>query len=334
MSTSAPAIERAPPRLQQVQQRFTDQPLYALAVILVILFLILAIVSPGYRSLHSVSSTVQLAAILGIIAAGQTLVLLTAGVDLSVASVASAAAYVMAQNSGHGALPAVLIGLGIGLATGMINGMGVGLFGVQPLIMTLGVGGIVGGVLVVYSQAEKSGAPVVPGPIYQLGTGTVAHYIPLDVLFVWLPISVILILGLRYSGLGRAIFAVGDNPIACRLAGIRTWQVLLATYALAGMLSATAGMILGGYENAVDLQLATSYLLLSVAAAVIGGTSVFGGSGGYAGTIFGALILTVVDALLTVMNASQATRLVLYGTIILVLSWIYARLAGTSDRTA
>jgi len=163
---------------------------------------------------------------------------------------------------------------------GLVNGIGVGVFGVQPLIMTLGVGTIEFGMLVVYSQSQTNGAPVVPGPMYQLGTGTVLQYIPLDVLLVWLPVSLLLILGLKYSGLGRAIIAVGDNPIACRLAGVRTWQVLIATYAICGLLSATAGMILGGNQNAVDPSLATSYLLLTVAAAVIGGTSVFGGSGG------------------------------------------------------
>jgi ribose transport system permease protein len=311
-----------------LQRLLADQPVYALAAILVILFAILAIISPGYRSLGSVSSTVQLAAILGIMAGGQTLVLLTAGVDLSVASTASAAAYVMAQNSSHGAVTAILMGVIIGLVVGLVNGIGVGIFGVQPLIMTLGVGGIAFGMLVVYSQSQTNGAPVVPDPVYQLGTGTVLQYIPLDVLLVWLPVSVILILGLKYSGLGRAIVAVGDNPIACRLAGVRTWQVLLATYAICGVLSAVAGMILGGNNNAVDDQLATSYLLLSVAACVIGGTSVFGGSGGYAGTIFGALILTVLDALLTVIDASQATRQILYGAIILLLAWAYTRVSG------
>ncbi|MGI8826546.1 MAG: ABC transporter permease [Chloroflexota bacterium] len=332
MSASAPVsasrVEPGGSRLEELQRRLSDQPVYALAVILVILFAILAIASPGYRSLHSVSSTVQLAAILGIMAGGQTLVLLTAGVDLSVASVASAAAYVMAQNSSHGAATAIVIGLGIGLLAGLVNGIGVGIFGVQPLIMTLGIGGIAGGMLLVYSQAETNGAPVVPQPVYELGTGTVLRYIPLDVLIVWLPLSVILILGLKYSGLGRAIVAVGDNPVACRLAGVRTWQVLLATYVISGLLSATAGIILGGNNNAVDLQLASSYLLLTVAAAVIGGTSVFGGSGGYAGTIFGALILTVLDAFLTVINASEAARQMLYGALILLLAWLYARLSG------
>ncbi len=317
-------------RFQSLQRGLADQPIYALAIVLVVLFAILAAISPGYRSLHSMSSTVQVAAILGIMAGGQTLVLLTGGVDLSVAAVASAGAYLMAQNNSHGVLIAVLVGLAVGLAAGLVNGIGVGIFGVQPLIMTLGIGGITGGMLLIYSIAETNGAPVVPGPINQLGTGTVLQYIPLDALLVWLPISVILILGLKYSGLGRAIIAVGDNPVACRLAGVRTWQVLVATYVISGLLSAIAGMILGGNDNAVDLQLASSYLLLTVAAAVIGGTSVFGGSGGYAGTIFGALILTVLDAFLTVINATEATREVLYGALILLLAWGYARLAGST----
>jgi ribose transport system permease protein len=313
-----------------LQRRLADQPMYVLASILIFLFVILAVVSPGYRSLHSLSSTVQVAAILGIMAGGQTLVLLTAGVDLSVASTASAAAYVMAQNTVHGSVTAILVGLSIGLVVGLVNGLGVGIFGVQPLIMTLGVGAIEFGVLVVYSQSQTNGAPVVPAPIYQLGTATVLQYVPLDVLLAWLPVSVILLLGLKYSGLGRAIFAVGDNPVACRLAGVRTWQVLLAAYTISGLLSALAGMILGGNNNAVDPTLAQSYLLLSVAACVIGGTSVFGGSGGYAGTILGALILTVLDALLTVINASQATRQILYGAIVLVLASVYARISGAS----
>jgi ribose transport system permease protein len=327
--TSGPA-ETEQGRSVRFQRWLADRPLYALGGILVLLFIVLSIASPGYRSLHSVSSTVQVAAILGIMAGGQTLVLLTAGVDLSVASVASAAAYLMAQNSHHGAFLAILIGLSVGLAAGLVNGIGVGIFGVQPLIMTLGIGGIAGGMLIVYSQAETNGAPLVPQVIDQLGTGMVLKYIPLDVLIIWLPLSAILILGLKYSGLGRAIIAVGDNPIACRLAGVRSWQVLLATYVISGLLSAVAGMILGGYENAVDLQLASSYLLLTVAAAVIGGTSVFGGSGGYSGTILGALILTVLDAFLTVINATEAVRQMLYGALILLLAWAYARLAGST----
>ena len=104
--------------------------------------------------------------------------------------------------------------------------------------------------------------------------------------------------------------------------------MLLAVYALCGALSAAAGILLVGFNDAADLGIATPFLLPSVAAVVIGGTSIFGGVGGYAGTILGALILTVLDSLLTILNASQAVRQILYGLIILALAAIYARAAS------
>jgi ribose transport system permease protein len=126
------------------------------------------------------------------------------------------------------------------------------------------------------------------------------------------------------------MYAVGDNPLACRLAGIRVWQVLIAAYTLCGLLSALAGFILVGYVNAPSQGLAANYLLVAVAAVVIGGTSIFGGIGSYSGTILGALILSVLDTLLTVLNASAAARQILYGAAILVLATIYSR-AFTSE---
>src|SRR6185437_14499285 len=104
--------------------------------------------------------------------------------------------------------------------------------------------------------------------------------------------------------------------------------VLLAVYTLCGLLSAAAGILLAGYAGAVDTSLATTYLLPSVAAVVIGGTSILGGSGGYAGSIVGVLILTVLESLLILMNIAEALRQVLYGVIVLGLAWIYARAAG------
>ena len=144
-----------------------------------------------------------------------------------------------------------------------------------------------------------------------------------------MPVAALIILGLRYSGYGRALYAVGDNLVAARLAGIRVWQVLLLVYVLCGMLSALAGMLLLGFNNAPDLGLAAPFLLPSVAAVVIGGTSILGGYGGYAGTILGALILTILDSLLTILNATAAVKQMLYGGIILGLAWLYARTSGT-----
>ena len=140
-------------------------------------------------------------------------------------------------------------------------------------------------------------------------------------------------LGLSRSGLGRMIYAVGDNPVACRLAGVRVWQVLLAVYVLSGLFAAIAGLLFSGISGSVGPDQTNAYLLPSVAAAVIGGTSILGGSGGYTGTILGALILTVLGRLLLSLDTSEAVRQVLYGLIVLVLAWVYVRVSGQRGGT-
>lgn len=328
MSASAPAVSGGREQLRALQRRVADQPVLILTVILVLLMVLTNIVSPGYLSARQFSSTLLTAAILGVLAGGQTVVLLTGGIDLSVATTASTASYLMASYANHGTAPALLVALGVGLAVGLANGIGVGVFRVQPLIMTLGVGGVLSGLLTVYALGH-SGAPTVPDAVRELGSGTWFSYLPVSLVVVWIPLSLLLIVGLKRSGLGRAIYAIGDNPEACRLAGVRVWQVQIAAYVICAVLSALAGMLLVGYTDAADTSLGATYLLPSVAAAVIGGTSVFGGSGGYSGTIMGALILTVLDSLLTLWNAPQAVKEVLYGAIILTLAWTYSRLAGS-----
>ena len=129
------------------------------------------------------------------------------------------------------------------------------------------------------------------------------------------------------------LYAVGDNPLAVRLAGVRIWQVLLIVYVLCSILAAIGGVLYVGVINAADLQLVSPYLLPSVAAVVIGGTSIFGGVGGYSGTILGAIILVVLDSLLTLLDASQAFKQILYGAIILLLAWLYATSTARAGAT-
>ena len=306
-----------------------DRPAFVLAGVLAFLIAATDVASPGFVTAHQLSTTLLYAAPLGALAAGQTLVMLTGGIDLSVAAAATAAAYLMAGLGARGTTVAVIVALFLGLAIGFVNGIGVGVFRVQPLIMTLGMAGVLGGALTLASLQFTSGVPVVPEPIHQIGSGTILGYVPLNLL-VWAPLSLALMLGLRRSGFGRLIYAVGDNPLACRLSGVRVWQVLLGAYIISGVLSTIAGVLLVGYTNAADLNLATPYLLPSVAAVVIGGTSILGGRGGYGGTILGALILTVLDSLLTILNISQAGKQMLYGAIVLGLAWLYTR-AGEGD---
>lgn len=314
---------RAVTTLRFVQQR----SILVLIALLVALAGLIEVIRPGAVNASWVSNILEFAAPLGILAAGQTLVVITGGIDLSVANVATAAAYIMASQSPYGVTRAIVLGLLVGVAVGLVNGLGVAVFRVQPLIMTLAVGLVVTGSLNVYEQAVARGVPSVPAAIHTLGSGNVLGYVPVS-LFLWGAIAAVLIIGLRATGFGRLLYALGDNLEATRLAGVHAWQVLLTNYALCGLLSAVSGIVLAGTVNAADLGLANILLLPSVAAVVIGGTSIFGGSGSYAGTVVGALILTVLNSVLTLLDMPDAVKQVMYGGIIIVLAAAYTRVLG------
>ena len=160
-----------------------------------------------------------------------------------------------------------------------------------------------------------------------VASGTLLGPVPNN-LVVWALVAAGLIFGLSRTGLGRSIYAVGDNPVACRLAGVRIWQVLLAVYLLSALLAALGGLLFSGISGSVGPDQTNAYLLPSVAAAVIGGTSILGGVGGYTGTILGALILTVLNRLLLTLDTTEAFRQILYGLIVLALAWVYVRVTG------
>ena len=306
-----------------VRSYLQEHPILVLSLLLLLLVGALEAIRPGAVTPNWFRTTVLFAAPLGILAAGQTLVMLTGGIDLSVANVATAAAYVMASNARHGDAQAVLLGLAVGVAVGLVNGLGIAVFQAQPLIMTLGMALVVTGALEVYSLFAVTSVPSVPGFIHTLGAGSVG-IIPVS-LVLWVPLALIILLGLKRTGFGRLLYAIGDNAAACRMAGVRVWQVRLVNYTLCGLLSAVAGLVLAGLLNTADVGLANGFLLPSVAAVVIGGTSIFGGSGNYSGTIIGALILTVLSSLLTLLDAPEPIKQILYGAIILLLASAYTR---------
>jgi ribose transport system permease protein len=286
----------------------------------------IAVAKPGVVNSVWLSNTLLFAAPLGILAAGQTMVMLTGGIDLSVVSVATGSAFLMTTVTlriGDGW--SVVAGIALGIVVGLINGVGVAVLRVQPLVMTLGTGLMTQGVIIVYSQKILASRSVVPNFIHVLGSGRIGDLIPID-LFVWAPIAALVISGLRWSGFGRLVYAIGDNLEACQLAGVRVWRVLLVDYAICSLLAAIAGMLLVGNTNSADLGLAETYLLPSVAAVIIGGTSIFGGRGGYEGSIIGALILTVLNGVLTLVDSPEPVKQILYGAIIFALATVYTRL--------
>jgi ribose transport system permease protein len=303
-----------------------ENPTLVLVGVLVILFLLTGLIEPNYLSVGGVRNTLLQAAPLGILAGAQTILMLSGGIDLSVAMIATAAANVAAYQSPNGAAIAILMGLVVGLIVGTLNGIGVTFFRVNPLIMTLAMAGILLGLFTAWTQTILGGSTQVAPFIRTLGGGSfLGGRIPYSVL-VWALVAVLLIWLLRRTGWGRLLYAIGDNEVAVRLAGVQVWQVRVAAYMVAGLLGAIGGMLLGGRNGIVDLQIGNAFLLPSIAAVVIGGTSTFGGVGSYTGAVLGALILSVLNSMLTFLNVGQAIQQVVYGVIVLALAWGYAGL--------
>ncbi|MBA2755828.1 MAG: ABC transporter permease [Chloroflexi bacterium] len=307
-----------------------DRPLIPLVILLVVLVAVLELAKPGIVNGNWAATTMRTAIPLAILAACQTLAMLTGGIDLSVGAVASMAAFLMAtQATGQGAVVAIAIALVACAFAGVVNGVAIGVFKVHPLIMTLGMSLVVLGLMSVYQLAMVQSGTLVPDPIQWLGSGISFGFVP-NSLVVFVPIAILIVIGLRRSGYGRLLFAVGDNPIAARLSGTRVWQVLVALYVMSAILAAIAGILIAGLLNTATVSLVEQSVLPSVAAAVIGGTSIIGGRGGYAGTIVGALILTVLTTLLTVLEMPEAVRQVLFGAIIVAVAAAYTRVTGES----
>jgi ribose transport system permease protein len=169
----------------------------------------------------------------------------------------------------------------------------------------------------------------VPAALRWIGSGTLWDVIPYSLL-VWVPLTVLLMFMLRRTGYGRQLYAIGDNPIASRLAGTRSWRVILVLYVISALLAGIAGFLYSGLTNVANVNLVDNQVLPSVAAAVIGGTSIMGGRGGFGGTIVGALILTVLSSLLSALGYPEPVRQILFGAIIVAVAAAYTRVTAES----
>lgn len=302
-----------------------DNPLIPLILLLFLLVGALQIMQPGIINQRWIGNTVKFAIPLAMLAACQTLTMYTGGIDLSASVVATIAAFVTAtQMPLLGAGPALLIAMVPAVLIGLLNGFGIGICRVHPLIMTLGTGLIGTGFLQVYQRGVIASGSEIPGFLEWLGTGRSYGWPNALVLFV--PFAAVILLGQRRTGFGRLLFALGSNERATRLSGVRSWQVYFALYTLSALIAGITGLLYVGLIKAPSLSLVEPLLLPSVAAAVIGGTSIFGGRGSYAGTIVGALILTVMGTMLTLLQMPEGGRRILFGLIILSLTAVYLRL--------
>jgi len=307
-----------------------DRPLLPLFVLLGLLVLTFALLNPRADLEDWFAAALRAAIPVAILAGAQTITMLTGGIDLSVAATASMAGFVAASlYTGPGTAAGVAFALLIAVLIGAINGIGVGVFRVHPLIMTLGMGLVILGAANAYQLATVRTSSGVPPEIRWIGSTIAFGVLPVS-LIVFIPLAAIILIGLRRTGYGRLLFAIGDNPIAARLSGVKSWQVLLLLYIFSAVLAAIGGLLISGLSNVASVTLADSYLLPSVAAAVIGGTSILGGRGGYTGTILGALILTVLTSILSSLGYPEAVRQILFGAIIVLVAAGYARVTNQS----
>lgn len=322
-----PEEPRAPEGFGQLLRRALRNPVVLAGIIAVGLLIIGELVSPGFAAYGQILSMLRVAAFLGIIAAGQTIVILSGGegIDLSVGKVATFAAIIAArviEGQDGMILAGVVIALLCAAAVGFVNGVGITFLRIPPLVMTLGMIGVVQGIILIYTGGQPAGraAPLMT----QIVTGRTIFGIP-GVLWIWLVIGALVIYGLRRTTLGWRLYALGSNREAAHLSGINVRRNVIGVYMLSSVLAAIGGIFLMSYTQTVFLNLADGYMLPSIAAVVIGGTTLAGGIGGYAGTAVGAIVLTILQSLLTTLQLGGAGRQIVNGLVLLALLSMYGR---------
>jgi ribose transport system permease protein len=292
-------------------------------VVSIVIYLATLLVIPGFATLSHFLYSLQLAGFLGIVAAGEAIVILTSGIDLSIAYIISGVAILVSSLLAQGHLPIpviIVIGLIVAAVIGAINGIGVAVFRIPSLVMTLAVGSIIEGIqLIATGGSPKSGSPALLVAIANknLGQGLTGTVI------VWFIVVIVIIWLLNLTRAGRQLYAVGTNERVAQLSGVSVVRVTILAYIISGLTAGIAGCLLLGYTGISISTMGESYLLPAVAAVVLGGASILGGKGGAVGTALGAFLLTVVVSLLTVIQLSPADRETLQGVILLVVVILY-----------
>lgn len=294
---------------------------YGVLLFLVLLIVLFATQNPRFISVRNISNILTEVSIYGIIAVGMTCVILTGGVDLAVGSLLAfsamcAASVVMALG---GAFPmswlvALIVACAVGTAAGYLQGKTVTKLNVPPFIVTLGGMTIWRGATLILND----GGPIsgFDEGLRWWGRGDVLG-VPVPVL-VFIFVSALGYITLRYTRYGRSIYAVGGNPEAARLSGLNVKRILVSVYVLVGLLAGLSGFLLAARLGSAEAVAGVSYELRVIAAVVIGGTSLFGGLGGVGGTIIGSLLLGVLLNGLVMLNVSAYYQQVVIGIIIVI----------------
>lgn len=302
-------------------------PVLAAAACTVVLLLVGSLYSSNFLSVDYLLLQLQIASFLGIIATGAMLVILLGGIDLSVPWLVTVGGVMSAAAAGWwgdaGAALAIPFGIACGALLGLVNGIGVAYLRVPSMIFTLGINAVAQGLIVVQTGGFAPQDRATP-TMHLIATGRSLLGIP-NALLVWLAVGAATVFLLHKTTLGRAIYAIGNRERAAYLSGVDTRRVVMLCFVLAGACSAAAGVLLTGYSTKAYQAMGDAYLLPAIAAVVLGGTHILGGSGSYIGTVVGVILITLLQSILSVMQIPEMGRQIVYGIVIITMLLVYGR---------
>jgi len=281
-------------------------------------------VSPGY-----LLQQLKVASFLGVIATGMMIVILLGQIDLSVPWVVAVGGMMSTAATGWGPTGsafAIPVGIGCGVALGLVNGIGVAYLRIPSMVVTLAINAVAQGLMVLHTggfSPQDASSPAMRA----LATGETLLGIP-NAILVWGAIGAAAIFLLTRTTFGRTVYAIGNRERAAYLSGARTRVVVMSAFGLAGGLSAFGGVLLAGYASKAAQAMGDAYLLPAIAAVVLGGTSILGGRGNYLGTVAGVILITLLQSILSVMQMPEFGRHVTYGVVIVAMLLVYGRDTG------
>ena len=286
-------------------------------LIALVLFAGFSVYMPGFARLSHIRTVFLESALIGIVALGQTLVVITGGIDLSVAWMMTIGAYMVSNlvNSSNANLvwgiPLMLV---VTFGLGAINGFCISCLRVPAIVMTLGMNIILQGALVALTQGSPGQSA--PPLLLTLGQKNLLG-IPYLVI-IWIIMTVVVMLALFKMKYGRKLFAIGNNATVAKYSGIRVDNTIILSYAISGMTAGIAGALLAGKVGSCYLAMGYTYQFQSIAAVAIGGTSMLGGKGNYLGTVAGSLTITILLGILVALNLPFGVQTMAYGLIVLI----------------
>jgi ribose transport system permease protein len=314
-------MTRLPPALRGID------PAAAIAFGMIVILLFLgSLYSPNFLSPAYLLQQLKVASFLGVIATGAFIVILLGQIDLSVPWVVATGGMMSAAATGYGPAGealAIPFGVACGVALGFVNGIGVAWLRIPSMIITLATNAVAQGLMVIhtggFSPQDSASAAM-----RFIATGETVFGLP-NALIIWVLVGTGVAFLLSRTTYGRYVYAIGNRERAAYLSGVDTRRVVMFTFAISGGLSAFGGILLAGYASKAAQAMGDPYLLPSIAAVVLGGTSILGGRGSYLGTIAGVILITLLQSILSVMQMPEAGRQVVYGIVIAIMLLAYGR---------